>query len=168
MAIKEKLQSLDFHDSALSTVAIQFSNGNVRSCTLLIDYYDWEGNSKRRELNPAAEWTWKRLQITFGYLAHIEFSAPDFVNRAQDIDSLELGYGIQALKEKHLKFKSDFPKGTFPLFDDGSEVISARFTTQNFGDETEGYLWVAGSQVRVDWLETGSLIGQVHIPIADA
>ena len=86
MAIQEKLQSLDFHDSALSTVSIQFSDGNTRSCTLLIDYYDWEGNSQRRELNPAAEWAWRRLQITFGYLAHIEFSAPDFVNRAQDID----------------------------------------------------------------------------------
>ena len=107
LAIQEELQSLNFHDSALGTVSIKFSSGNARSCSLLIDYYDWEGNSKRRQLQPAAQWAWKRLKITFGYLAHIEFNAPDLVNRAQDIDSLELGYGIEArvLPRSHGHFR---------------------------------------------------------------
>ena len=167
-AIQEELRALDFHDSALSVVSVYFSNGNGRSCVILIDYYDWEGNLKRREEEPAAEWTWKRLKITFGYLAHIEFSAPDFVNRAQDILSLTLGHGIESLRDAHTNFKSEFPQGTFPLFDDDNEVVSARFSTQNFGDDAEGYLWVAGSRVRLEWLGSGELVGQAHIPIADA
>ncbi len=44
LAIQEQLQALDFHDSALSVVSVHFSSGNDRSCTILIDYYDWEGN----------------------------------------------------------------------------------------------------------------------------
>lgn len=120
---------------------------------------------KRREVDPVAEWVGKRLKVTFGYLAHIEFSAPDFLNRAHDLSSLALEYNVEWLREKQQKFKKEFPQGRFPLFDRDSEVVSAKFATQNFTDEEEGYLWVVGTRVRLDWLEGGA-VGQTHIPIA--
>lgn len=166
--IEEQLQALDFHDSALSEVAISFSDGNRRSCSIVIDYYDWEGNSRRREVEPTAPWRWRRLKLTFGYLAHIEFSAPDLVNRAQDINSVTLGYDLASLQLKHQQFKKNFPQGSFPIFDDGTDVVSVRFSTQNFEGDAEGYLWAAGSQVGLEWMEGGQLVGQAHIPISDA
>ena len=165
----EQLKSLHFHDSTLVGIGIQFSLGNNRSCEVLLDYYDWEGNNSRRAIDPKAAWLSKRLRISIGFLAHFEFSAPDLVNRAQDIDRIELGYEIDRFQKLRDRFKNSFPHGTFPLFDDGSEVISIRFITQNTDDDSEGYLWLVGNNVQVSWFESINTECQHHFPIiADA
>jgi len=164
----EQLKALNFHDSTLVVVSIQFSTGNEKSCEVVLDYYDWEGNAQRRTLDSKSQWLSKRLSITFGYLAHFEFSAPDLVNRAQDIDHLEVGYELPRFLGLRNKFKHEFPRGTYPLFDDGSEVVSLRFITQNSDDESEGFLWLVGSKVQLSWSASVNVEGQHHFPIADA
>jgi hypothetical protein len=89
MSVVSKLQALNFHDSRLAEVSLSFSERNARSCLIEIDYYDWEGNAKRRAGDANEVWLTRRLQLSFGFLAHIEFSAPDLVNRAQDIAEAE-------------------------------------------------------------------------------
>jgi hypothetical protein len=163
-----ELQGLYFHDSLLRTIAVSFSDGNRKSCLLDIDYYDWEGNKERRSLDPKSSWQWRRLQIAFGYLAHIEFSAPDLINRAQDIDTLEIGFGLTAFRKAYDTFKQDFPRGRYPLFENGAEAISLRFSTQNHSDSSSGFLWVVGTEVELKWLSSNRLEGQIHIPVADA
>lgn len=53
-----------------------FSSGNARSCRLCIDYYDWEGNERRRQQDPKAPWQWRSLEVSVTYLAQFEYSAP--------------------------------------------------------------------------------------------
>jgi hypothetical protein len=97
-----------------------------------IDYYDWEGNAKRRADDVNEVWLTRRLRLSLGFLAHIEFSAPDLVNRAHDIDEAEAGYRLSTFQAKYAAFKREFPHGFYPLFEDESEVISLRFSTQNW------------------------------------
>jgi len=168
MSIVSKLQALNFHDSRLAEVSLSFSERNARSCLIEIDYYDWEGNAKRRADDASEVWLTRRLRLSFGFLAHIEFSAPDLVNRAQDIDEAEVGYRLSTFQAKYAAFKREFPHGFYPLFEDESEVISLRFSTQNNDEHSSGSLWVVGSRVELEWLNTPSHAGQIHFPIADA
>ena len=131
-----------------------------------IDYYDWEGNAKRRADDGDAAWLTKRLRLAFGFLAHIEFAAPDLVNRAQDLDKAEVGYCLSSFQAKYTAFKRGFPHGSYPLFEDGSEVISLRFSTQNNDEHTAGFLWVVGSKVEIEWLTSPRRAGQIHFPIS--
>ena len=168
MDVTAVLEALYFHDSLLRTISVSFSDGNRKSCLLDIAYYDWEGNKERRSLDPKSPWQWRRLQIAFGYLAHIEFSAPDLINRAQDIDSLEIGSGLPAFRQAYETFKRDFPRGRYPLFENGAEAISLKFNTQNNSDSGTGFLWVVGTEIELKWLSSDRLEGQIHIPLADA
>ncbi len=86
MSVVSSLKDLNFHDSRLVSVGLSFPGGNDRTGLLDIDYYDWEGNAQRRADDANATWLTKRLRLSFGFLAHIELSAPHLVNRAQDID----------------------------------------------------------------------------------
>lgn len=167
MSINNELENLYFHDSTLRGINVSFSDGNARSCVLDIDYYNWEGNQKVRESLPNEPWKWRRLILKFGYLAHIEFSAPDLMNRAQDLDDAELGYAISTFEDEYKKFKLEFPRGKSPLFENG-EVISIRFTTQNYSSSDSGYLWVVGNDVSITWEDADTLVGQIHIPIQNA
>ena len=88
--IRKELEKLEFHDSVFRGIGIFFSDGISRGCKIQIDYYDWERNEARRKADPSSEWVWKALTIKLGYLAHFEYSAPDLLNRAQDIDELEV------------------------------------------------------------------------------
>ena len=82
---RAELERLGFHDAVFRSIELLFSNGNARSCRLLIDYYDWEGNEARRKQDANAAWRWRSLEIAFAYLGHFEYSAPDLLNRPQDI-----------------------------------------------------------------------------------
>jgi len=149
VSIGEQLRALNFHDSSLVSFHASLGPGSQRTLTVELEYYDWEGNSLRRATDPHAPWQTKRLTIAFGFMAAVEFSAPDLVNRAQEIDTAEVGYRLDSLKEQHTAFKAAFPRGKYPLFDDGSEVVSIRFNTQNNDDNSFGYFWIAGSQVEL-------------------
>lgn len=168
MSVASKLQALHFHDSRLVELVLWFPEGNARRCLIDIDYYDWEGNAKRRAADPKATWLTKRLRLSFGFLAHIAFSAPDLVNRGADIDEAEVGYGLLTFQAKYAAFKREFPQGVYPLFEDGSEVISLRFSTQNSDENSSGSLWIVGCKVEMEWLAEPRHAGQMHFPIADA
>lgn len=167
MSINKELEKLYFHDSSLRAINLSFSDGDARSCVLNIDYYNWEGNQKIRESAANAPWKWRRLILKFGYLAHIEFSAPDLVNRAQDLDEAVLGFAISDFEDQYQQFKLEFPRGKYPLFESG-EVVSIRFTTQNYASKDSGYLWVVGNDVSIEWDDADTLVGQIHIPIQNA
>ena len=77
--ISKELLALNFHDSTIREISIKYRKGHDRVCSIDIDYYNWENNQSGKS------WQWKRLIIHFGYLAHFEFSAPDMINRAQDL-----------------------------------------------------------------------------------
>ncbi len=165
MSIGEQLRALNFHDSSLVSFHVSLGPGSQRTLTVELDYYDWEGNSLRRTTDPHAAWQTKRLTIAFGFLAAIEFSAPDLVNRAQEIDTAEVGYRLDWFKEQHTAFKGEFPRGGYPLFDDGSEVVSIRFSTQNNDDESFGYFWIVGSQVELSIGPETAVGGQTHFAL---
>ena len=167
MSINKTLENLCFHDSSLRGINLSFSDGNVRSCVLDIDYYNWEGNQKIRGAKPNEPWKWRRLILKFGYLAHIEFSAPDLVNSAQILDEAELGYSISAFEDDYKTFKLEFPKGKYPLFESG-EVISIKFTTQNYSSRDSGYLWIVGNHVSIEWEDAERRVEQIYIPIQNA
>ena len=95
---RAELERLCFHDAVFRTIELLFSDGNSRSCRLLIDYYDWEGNEARRKQNPSAPWRWRSLEIAFAYLGHFEYSAPDLRNRPQDIDRIEFDHQLAELR----------------------------------------------------------------------
>jgi hypothetical protein len=168
MSVVSTLQALNFHDSRLVEVSLSFSEGSTRACLIDIDYYDWEGNAKRRVDATNAAWLTKRLRLSFGFLAHIEFSAPDLVNRAQDLDEAEVGYCLLNFQTKYTAFKREFPHGFYPLFEDGSEVISLRLSTQNNDEHTSGFLWLVGSKVKLEWPTAPRHAGQIHFPISHA
>lgn len=168
MSINEQLASLNFHDSVLVSVSLAFGEAKQRSCVVELDYYDWEGNGARRAADAASAWCTKRITVRFGFLAHVAFSAPDLVNRAQDIDKVEIGFGLEAFKERYTRYKQEFPRGHYPLFEGQSEVVSARFATQNNDQDSEGYLWLVGTEVQLGWGQCSSASGQRHVPLRDA
>ena len=170
VSIIKALESLNFHDATLMSVHLQLGQASDRSAEIEMDYYDWEGNGARRAIARHAPWQTKRFHLKFGFLAHIEFSAPDLVNRAQDIDSAEVGYRLERFKSRHAEFKRQFPMGRYPLFDDTSEVVSLRMNTQNYDDDEgcTGYLWVVCNDVSLEWMSPNFLPGQTHIPLRDA
>lgn len=168
MSVISKLQALNFHDSRLVEIRLSFNDPNLRLCVIEIDYYDWEGNASRRKEDANAVWLSRRLRISIGFLAHIEFNAPDLVNRAHDIDQVEVGYGLPAFQSRYAAFKREFPKCSYPLFEDGSEVVSLRFLTQNYEENQSGSFWIVGGMVDLEWLSAPRHTGQLHIPITNA
>jgi hypothetical protein len=165
---RTELEDLEFHDSVFRSIEIFFSDGNSRGCKLQIDYYDWEGNEARRKDDPSSEWEWKSLTITFGYLAHFEYSAPDLLNRAQDIYELQFDHELERLRHREEKQKRQFSKYRSPLFDSKGKALSLKFVTENGDEESQGYILVVGSDVRLEWGGFDSYIGQTHIPADDA
>jgi hypothetical protein len=165
---RKELENLEFHDSVFRSIGIFFSDGNSRRCKIQIDYYDWEGNEARRKANPSSEWVWKALTITMGYLAHFEYSAPDLLNRAQDIAELQFDQKLEGLRKQEEKQKRQFPKYRSPLFDSRGTVLSLKFVTENGDENTQGYILVVGSDVTLEWESFDSYVGQTHIPVADA
>ncbi len=163
---RDALERLDFHDSAFRSIELLFSDGSARSCRLLIDYYDWEGNSARRAADPQAPWRWRSLEVSFSYLGHFEYSAPDLLNRPQDIDRVEFGHLVPELRAGEERLRARFSGYRSPLFDADGGPLSLKFLTHNWGEEREGFVMVAGSGCRLRWDVRPALVGQVHIPAA--
>lgn len=162
MSIQKELENLYFHNSSFREIRILFSDDNDRSCLMDIDYYNWEGNENKPANQP---WRWKRLGIKFGFLAHIEYSSPDMINGPGDIDEIELAYGLEKFKKEQERVKKEFPRAKYPILNDSVETISIKFRTQNSTNDAEAYIWVVGSDVKLEWVEEGTLEGQIHIPI---
>lgn len=165
--VRADLQRLYFHDSSFRSIALMFSNGNVRSCRLWIDYYDWEGNEQRRKQDPNAPWQWRSLEVSFGYLAHFEYSAPDLLNRPQDIDGVEFDHLLAELRASEDKLRAEYFDYRSPLFDAASGPMSLKFMTQNSSGDQDGFVLVIGSECELHWDKHAPLVGQIHIPIQD-
>ncbi len=163
---RAELERLDFHDSVLRSIDLLFSSGHARSCRLLIDYYDWEGNSARRAADPQAPWRWRSLEVSFGYLGHFEYSAPDLLNRSQDIDRAEFDHTLAGLRAGEDRLRAQFSGHRSPLFDADGGPLSLKLLTQNWGEEREGFVLVVGSGCRLRWDVRPAPVGQTHIPTA--
>jgi hypothetical protein len=162
---RAELERLCFHDSVFRSIELLFSNGNARSCRLTIDYYDWEGNEARRQQNPNSPWHWRSLQISFGYLGHFEYSAPDLLNRPQDIDRIEFDHQLAELRAGEEWARGFFTSYQSPLFDAKGGPLSVKFITQNCSSDREGFVLVVGSGCTLKWDVEPALVGQIHIPI---
>jgi hypothetical protein len=163
---RAELERLDFHDSVFRSIELLFSSGHGRSCRLLIDYYDWEGNYARREADPQVAWGWRSLEVFFGRLGHFEYSAPDLLNRPQDIDRVEFDHQLAELRAGEQWARDLSPGYRSPLFDAEGGPLSVKFITQNSSRDREGYVLVVGSGCQLRWDMLRPLVGQVHIPIA--
>lgn len=163
---RAELQRLCFHDAAFRSIELVFSDGNARSCRLLIDYYDWEGNEARRKQDPNAPWQWRSLEIAFAYLGHFEYSAPDLLNRPQDIDRIEFDHHLPQLRASEEWARGFCTSYRSPLFDVEGGPLSVKFVTQNNNADREGFVLVVGSGCKLRWDVKPPLIGQIHIPIA--
>jgi hypothetical protein len=163
---RAELERLYFHDAVFRSIELLFSDGNARSCRLLIDYYDWEGNEARRKQNPDAPWQWRSLEIAFAYLGHFEYSAPDLLNRPQDIDRIEFDHRLTELRASEEWARGFCTSYRSPLFDAEGGPLSVKFMTQNENAEGEGFVLVVGSGCKLRWDVKPALIGQIHIPIA--
>ena len=155
----ETLSQLNFHDSCIRDINLRFSSGNARECELVIDYYNWEANTDGQP------WKWRKLIIKIGSLAHLEFSSPDVLNRAQDIHELELTTDYERFRAAHDKTLSECPGYKSPLFDTPQGPVALKFLTHNsdwLGDG--GYILAIGSDVTLKWDDGDSLSGQIHIP----
>ncbi len=164
--VLEELQGLCFHDSCFRSIELHFSDtSDARSCRLNINYYDWEGNAARKNQTPNAQWEWKSLVIDFGYVAVFEYSAPDLSNSADAIDDVEFGNRVEELKCKEEALLKEFSGYCSPLFNDKVEPVSIKFLMQNGDENSEGYILVIGSEVKISWGSFPARVGQVHFPL---
>lgn len=157
--LKDKLINLNFHDSEIEKVEV-VTNGNERKCILVIDYYNWENNEKSN-----SNWQWRKLQITFDFLSHIEWYVPDLVNRNSDILGVEYDCKIEELYLHEIKLKEKYPGYVSPIFETDKGYLSIKFNLSNFDDVTgkQGYLLLIGSSVNFEWLTKECRQGKIHI-----
>ncbi len=165
LSVRKELERLHFHDSVFRCIEILFSERSDRRCRIHIDYYDWEGNEARQENDPSAEWLWKALTIEFGYLAHFEFSAPDHLNRAQDIDALEFDHEFERLRRRETWFRKTCPAYESPLFGAHVEPLSLKFLSSNGIKDEQGHILVIGSMAQLIWNGFEPAVGQTHFPL---
>lgn len=170
LSVRQELERLYFHDSVFRCIEILFSERHGRGCRIHIDYYDWEGNEARQENDPSAEWLWKALTIEFGHLAQFEFSAPDHLNRAQDIDALEFDHELERLRRRRPWLGQICPAYDSTLFDAQIEPLSLKFLSSNgIKDEQgyieQGYILVIGGMAQLIWDGFEPAVGQIHFPL---
>lgn len=158
---KELLMNLYFHDSEIINLEVSNCNGNERRCVLLIDYYNWEHNDESRD-----GWKWRKLQITFDFLGHIEWYVPDLGNRHSDILDVEYDCGIQEIFQREQKKKDKYPGYLSPIFDSPKGFLSIKFNLSNFDiiTDEQGYLLLIGSGINLEWLDKDCRQGKIHIP----
>ena len=155
----EEMNALNFHDSCFRSVEMLFSSDSTRSCNIVIDYYNWEGN--QGEVKP---WKGRKLTIKVGMLAHAEFYAPDVLNRSHDIDMVQFTNEFERFRPAYDTAHKSFAAYRSPLFDTPQGPIAMRFCTQNW-DSDSGYLLIIGTDISLAWDDADVLIGQTHIPI---
>ena len=64
---KDQLIKLNFHDSSINSITIEPGDMFDRKVTIMIDYYNWEGNNKDSE-----QWIFKTLQLTINHCVHCQ------------------------------------------------------------------------------------------------
>jgi hypothetical protein len=158
-----KTEELYFHDSEIDSINVFTNSKSGRSCEIIIDYYNWEGNS---ETNQA--WQWKKLKLSFGFVAILDWNCPDFKNDWTSILSVEYDQKIEELYNLEQNLKNKYKRYESPLFDSVDNYLSITFMLSNFGDglnEDYGILRLVGSNVKLEWIDENCLEGQIHIPI---
>jgi hypothetical protein len=166
LSTQDALQALNFHDSEIMRVELNFASGHGRSATLDLHYYDWEGNAARREVQPNSPWLWRALRIQFAYVAVFEYAADDLINSANVIDTVEWGQGLAPILAREKNVSKQFTRYESPLLVDASRIVSMKFATQNFSESREGYFLIIGTDVTVSWDAFTAPRGQVHTPLA--
>ncbi len=157
---KQEIEDLYFHDSSIES--IQFEEGDLfdRKLTVLIDYYNWEGNSEDAE-----NWTAKTLKLVICHCVHLQINAPNLMEDTFEIMSEEYDLEYDAFIKKALDEQS---KSYFnylrskPL----ENFLSLKFTTRNFANslfnEPAGFIWIAGFNVSHEWIDEKTT-GKKHI-----
>ena len=160
------LAELTFHDSQIVRVELGFGAGRARSATFDLHYYDWEGNAERRRADPKAAWAWRSMRIHFGYVAVFEYRADDLINGAHEIDTVTWGDRVEEIAERERALRERFSGYESPMLADADRVVSARFATQNWTDDAQGYFAIIGTDVTLSWDAFPAPSGQIHIPLA--
>jgi hypothetical protein len=161
---KGKFENLYFHDSEIISIELTADDQSNRKCIVLIDYYNWEGNKENSGL-----WTWKKLKLTFNFIAHFEWNAPDLINNSFTIYDSEFDLFLDELEEKEKSRINRYPGYKSQLFNDNVEYLSIKFILDNFEEgikSDEGHLILVGSDIEIEWIEGDQRIGQIHIPIS--
>ncbi|MGI1659460.1 MAG: hypothetical protein ACRKFN_10820 [Desulfitobacterium sp.] len=138
------MEKLYFHDSQLESVSFN----SERQCELTINYYNWEGNKEC-----SGTWSWKKIRIKFGYIAVMEWNAPDLKNDCSSILEVKYDEDLDKLYELEVDTKRTYAEYQSPLFDDVRNFLSMTFYLSNFKEglkEDFGYLKVIGSNVSTE------------------
>ena len=160
--IKDQLEQLNFHDSEIERITLE----SPRKCSITINYYNWEGNDGGQK-----PWKWKKLKITFDFLAIIEWNAPDLINSPATILDTRFDDKIDELIDIEQEKKKKYKSYRSPLFGQGEDCVSITFILSSFDDwlnEDGGYLRLIGSRANIQWLSEGCYEGQIHIPIRES
>lgn len=159
---KENIEDLYFHDSNIISLKLEDGDFFQRKLTVLINYYNWEGNKEEKET-----WTTKTLVLNINHCVHLQVNAPNLMEDTFEIMSHEFDEKYQYFLEKAQKEQSEsyfinLRKKKLKNF------LSLKFKTNNYGDshtgETAGFIWLAGFNVSHEWLED-KIVGKKHISI---
>ena len=158
---KDQLINLNFHDSSINSITIEPGDLFDRKVTIMIDYYNWEGNNKDSE-----KWIFKTLQLTINHCVHCQINAPNLMEDTFEIMSEEFDLMHDEFIEKAQQEmeKSYFVNLRSKQLDN---FLSIKFNTDNYAKslfgENAGFIWLAGFNVEHTWL--GESIGSpIHIP----
>lgn len=149
---REQIDNLVFHDSHIDSILIEDSDNFNRRVTLIIDYYNWEGNSEKSE-----HWETKTLKIIINHCVHLQINAPNLMEDIFEIvdHEFDIKYNEFIDKAFHEKNKSYFVhlKSKELL-----NFLSLKFYTRNYADslfdEHAGFIWLAGFNVTHEWMDT--------------
>lgn len=154
--------NFNFHDSEIPTIEMSFTNG--RSCEIIIDYYNWEDNDEDDN------WNWRKLKITFGYVAVFEWNSPDYINDFVTRTILEVNYNKQINDFKRIEDdKTSRIRGYKSVIDRGDNYLDIEFVLCSFEDginDDVGYLRVIGTDVDYEGDDT-EREGKIHISVDD-
>ena len=148
------IDNLYFHDSDIISVNLD----EIGCATVVIDYYNWEGNEDSDDT-----WTRKKLILKVTNCLHLRFHSPGlgaFDTEIHSHECLELFDLINKELPNYLKELNADKK---------ENAIAIRFLTHSYGEaifgETFGFLEIAGLNASITWLEPDRIGSPKHIPI---
>jgi hypothetical protein len=146
---KELIEDLYFHDSYIESIKMEGGDMFDRKLTLIIDYYNWEGNSEESE-----NWTTKTLHLTINHCVHFQVNAPNLMEDTFEIMSTEYDlmydeFVKKALAERSQSYFNNLRSKALNNF------LSIKFNTNNYADslfnDSAGSIWIAGFNVTHEW-----------------
>ena len=159
---REQLNELDFHDSNIESMYIEDADYFDRRLTVLIDYYNWEGNKEESDI-----WKTKVLKITINHCVHLQLNAPNLMEDTFEIVDHEFDVKFNEFIEKAIEEKG---KSYFVHLKSKelSNFLSLKFYTRNYADslfdEHAGFIWIAGFNVTHEWIDAKETVKK-HIAI---